>query len=393
MAWHILAGSYFDFDAIERDAAADRVPRHFLRRLAQELNGSIQQPDHPDGPSTATVIDRLAATVFGEPAQWALARRVRRELTEGDAVYTAGSAAGMPLALLCSVFGPRRVRFAISVTDVQRPRTQVMGWLLVLLRARWVMIVPHDEMARTAARGFGRFAEGVMAINGLTDFEFFRPADTAESGAGDRPTTLIASCGTEARDYELLARATASLDDTVAAEDGVAVKVCFASPNLTAKTRYTVPDPLPDHMEIRYFSFVELRELYQQADVVVVPLLPNRYAAGLTTVLEALACGRPVVVARSPGVVQELIDRDLVETYEIGDLGGLRAAIERTLADPAAARIRAEAARTWVRSRFSTEAYLERIFAAVEAAFGATGSALVGSRSTASPVDPVGDGS
>lgn len=368
MAWHILAGSYFDFDAIERDADADRAPRHFLRYLSRQLDAPIHNPDPQTAPSTAAVVNRIAAVFFAEPSEWAMARRVRRQLSRDDVVYAAGSTVGLPLALLCSIFGPRQVNHAVTVTDVQRPRIRVLGWMLVLLRARWLIIVPHSAMADIASRGFGRFCNGIMAINGLTDFEFFRPVDSAgatdaDVASGGNPARpLVASCGAEARDYELLARATATLD--------VDVKVCFASPNLTRKTRFTVPDPLPEHMEIRYFSFVELRALYQAADVVVVPLLPNRYAAGLSTVVEAVACGRPVVVARSPGLVESLIERGMVESYEIGDGDGLRAAIERVLADPAAAQVRADRARAWVRSRHSAPAYYERIIEAVESAFG-----------------------
>lgn len=369
MAWHILAGSYFDFDAIERDADADRAPEHFLPYLARKLDATLHNVDPPAEQSLVSTIDRLAGALFGEPSHWAMARRVRRQLSREDVVYAAGSTVGLPLALLCSVLGPRQVKFAVIVTDVQRPKIRLMGWLLVLLRIRCLMVVPHSEMADIASKGFGRFLDGVMAINGLTDFEFFRPVDagTGTDGLARSPsttTTLIASCGTEARDYELLARATAALDVDVD------VKVCFASPNLTKKTRFTVPDPVPEHMEIRYFSFVELRALYQEADVVVVPLLPNRYAAGLTTVFEAVACGRPVVVARSPGVVAELIDRGLVECYEVGDGEGLRTAIKRVLDDPAAAQARADKAHEWVQSRHSASAYFGRVVEAVETAFG-----------------------
>ncbi len=383
MAWHILASSYFDFDAIERDADADRAPRHFLRFLSQEIKAPIHQPSDPNEKSSTSMLDRLAAVFYSEPEFWAMARRVRRQLEPGDGVYAAGSNAGLPLALLCALSGPRQVKFAIAVTDAQRPKIRLFGWLLALLRTKWLMIVPHTEMVDVGSKGFGRFLAGIMAINGLTDFDFFRPRaefedglDTAaepapglrpEPGPGSGPgpkkaRTLVASCGTEARDYDLLAKATAGMD--------LDVKVCFASPNLTAKTRFTVPDPMPDYMEIRYFSFAELRQLYQDADVVVVPVLPNRYAAGLTTVFEAVACGRPVVVARSPGVVDELIARDLVGWYEMGDGDGLRQAIENVLADPGAAQAKADKAHEWVRTHYSAEAYLRRIFQALQLAFG-----------------------
>ena len=384
LAWHILASSYFDFDAIDRDADADRVPRHFLRHLAGELDAPIHCPTAPGETAAVSLADRLAGSIYADSSMWSMARRARKELQPGDGVYAAGSTSGIPLALLCSLFGPRRIKFAIAVTDVQRPKIRLFGWLLALLRTRWMMIVPHSAMVDVAARGFGRFVGGIMAINGLTDFDFFRPADpdhdAIKGTSTDKPTRpLIASCGTEARDYQLLADAVADLDADVN------VKVCFASPNLTDKTRFTVPDPLPDNMEIRYFSFADLRALYQDSDVVVVPLLPNRYAAGMTTVFEAVACSRPVVVARSPGVIDELIDHDLVEWYEMGDREGLRLAIERVLADPVAAEARADKAHAWVQTHYSATAYLERVFQALELAFGDESPARTGDRPTPTP--------
>jgi len=377
MTWHLLASTYFDFEAIERDVQADRAPRHFLRELSRHLDGAIHHPVEPGTSDRPSVFDRFAALLYSDAQLWQLARRVRRELEPGDGVYATGANSGLPLALLCSLFGPRQVNFAIAVTDVQRPRVRLMGWLLVLLRSRWLILVPHDGMVEIAAKSFGRFAAGIMAINGLTDFEFFRP-DPAEPAKRARPASqanhdidlvhleddrpLLVSCGAEARDYGLLAAATNDLS--------VDVKVCFASPNLTSKTRYTMPNPLPDYMHVQYFSFPELRDLYQGADVVVVPLLPNRYAAGLTTVFEAVACGRPVVVARSPGVVQEMINRDLVSWYEMGDLNGLRTVIADVLADPASSQARADRAHRWVQTHYSSAAYRRRVFQALETAFG-----------------------
>jgi glycosyltransferase involved in cell wall biosynthesis len=366
--WHILASSYFDFEMIEREVRADRSPRHFLRYLSHRLNAPVHLPDRPDDAESPAIIDRILGRLYSQPRLWALARNVRKELEPGDVVYAAGADGGLPLALVCSLFGPRNVRFAVTITDVQRPRVRLIGWILALLRLQWMIIVPHDDMVAIAYRSFGRSAKDVVAINGLTDFDFFRPDDNGNHLRSSAPhrARLIASCGAEARDYQLLADAAAALGNELPVE----VKVCFASPNLTSRTRYTMPEPMPDHMDVRYYGFAELRQLYRDADVVVVPLLSNRYAAGLSTVFEAVACGRPVVVANSPGIVADLIEHDLVIGYKPGDVEDLRQAIVKVLSDPAASEFRAERAHHHIRSRHSAGAYFQQVVTALTDAFG-----------------------
>lgn len=345
MQWHVLTSTNFDFDEIAAKASGDRHPRHLVPELAQALNAEVHQPNA----GTAGVLDRLGALIYGRPEHWALARDVRSQLEPGHGVYAGGDDIGFVLLLLCVIGRNRSVRFVVACTNPKRFRTRLIGWFLVLVGMRWIMPVPSRRMADAAGDDFGRLLPSIVAMGTQIDTEFFRPLDPRPV---NRPP-LILSCGAEQRDYELLARATADLD--------VEVKVCFASPNLSSNTRFTMPSPVPDNMEIRGFDFIELRDLYQRADLVAVPLLDNEYAAGLTTVFEATACEAPVVVARSYGVVEDMAAANLVSWYQSGDGNGLRAAIEKILADPESSRERARRANQYLRSNYSTAAYLRRL--------------------------------
>lgn len=350
MAWHVISSTYFDFDRFARESAEDRLPHHLLPRLADRLGATIHQP--ADEPGSGSLLDRLLSRIYGEPRHWELARRVLPQLRHGDAVYAAGCDSGVPLALLCGL-RRRRVGFAIHFIDVDRPRTKVVGWLLALLGVRLGIVVPTALQAERAGRSFGRRAVRIDVIDGQTDTRFFRPP--VEVVTNEPP--LVASAGVERRDYETMARAL----------DGVAAKalICFASPNHNAKTRYTMPDPVPEGIEFRHLPFDELRDLYQQADVVVLPLMENRYSAGLTTLFEAIACETPVVVTDSVGIIRELIDLDLVRGVAPGDHQAMRTAIEEVLEDPSSARIRATKARELLLARYSAAAFLDRMVAVV----------------------------
>ncbi len=342
MAWHVLSSTQFDFDRFERESKADTLPHHLLPKIAERLDAEIHQPEARSG----SVLDRIGSKFYAGAEHWALARRVYPLLADGDSVYSAGCDAGIPLALLCAV-RRRRVSFAIAFADPGRPRAKFFGWLLVLLSLRLTAIVTTDYQAQLVKRSFGRRAHSVRVIDGQTDCNFFRPPETK---AVNQPP-LVASCGVEQRDYRTMATALADAD--------IQAKVCFVSPNQTSKTRFTMPDPVPANFEFRHFEFLELRELYQQADVVVVPLIKNEYSAGLTTLFETIACGAPVGVTESPGVVDRLIDEGLVLGVPPGDDAAMRIAVDKILDNPEAAAHRAAMARAAIIERYSAESFLD----------------------------------
>ena len=323
MAWIVLTSTRFDFEAFERNRAADRSPRHLVPEIAQRLDGDVEQPD----PDEVRTVDRLGGFVYGRPEHWALARRVLPRLDHGDSVFTVGCDSGVPLALLCGL-RRRRVAFAITFADPGRKKTRILGHILTRLLDHLLVFVATDHQARRALATFGARSDGVHVVDGSTDCDFFRPPERRP--LGDPP--VVAGCGVERRDYALMARALEGLDADA--------EVCFVSPNQDAKTQFTMPDPVPDRFEFRRYEFDELRDLYGRADLVVVPLLRNEYSAGLTTLFEAMACAAPVVVTESPGIIQRLVDDGLVRGAPPGDMEALRGEIEKILSNPEDARTR-----------------------------------------------------
>src|SRR5436190_19253658 len=90
---------------------------------------------------------------------------------------------------------------------------------------------------------------------------------------------------------------------------------------------------VPPNVEICRLGFVELRQLYADSDVVVMPLHDVPFQAGVTTILEAMAMGKAVVCSRSRGQT-DVIDDGITGVYVApGDAAALRAAIEELLGD------------------------------------------------------------
>jgi hypothetical protein len=88
----------------------------------------------------------------------------------------------------------------------------------------------------------------------------------------------------------------------------------------------------------------ELLELYSTSGVLVVAVVPNAHASGITTLLEAVAAGTPAVATRAGGLDDYFTD-DEVLFVPPGSAGELAAAVARALNDPTAGAARARAAR------------------------------------------------
>jgi len=90
-----------------------------------------------------------------------------------------------------------------------------------------------------------------------------------------------------------------------------------------------------------------LRDLYRSAAVVAVPLHDVYQPSGYSVTLQAMACGRPVVLTRNRGLWDPEVFRSGENCILVppGDPAAFGAAIERLMADPALRRRIGEAAR------------------------------------------------
>lgn len=336
----LVTSSTFDFEAFRTRRRDDIGPGHAMGALAECLSAEIAQPaDHSDKRR-----DRLGSMIVGQPQHWALARTLLGELRSGDLVYATGDDSGLPIGLLAAV-RRRKIKLAVFYSAPNRLRARTLTKVLARLGVDVLPIAGADDKVQMLTDlDVGR--PGLLASE-QTDTKFFRPS----RGKNDRSRTLITSCGLEQRDYATMTEAIDGL--------AVDVKVCAVSPNFTSETIVAMPEALPDNVEMRRFEFAELRRLYQDAAVTVIPLLANEYSAGMTTMMEAIACGSPVVITANPGLASVFAELDLVIGVAPGDAAELRRAVETVLADPAAANERAKRARAFVLEHHSSDRYVE----------------------------------
>lgn len=95
--------------------------------------------------------------------------------------------------------------------------------------------------------------------------------------------------------------------------------------------------PLPNHAAVhREIPRPDYLRLLREARIVVLPLLPTERATGQVVLLEAMACGKPVITTRAPGTVDIVRDGENGFLAEPGDAEGIRRILETLLRDPAA---------------------------------------------------------
>lgn len=325
--YHLLLSRPFDLDYFDQRAEADLGPRHTMSMLRHALDAKVDQP----GSHSISLLDKAHGIIFprvGNVEQWALARHVSPTIPSEDVVFAIGEDAGFPFA---ANFPINRPRPKIAVF-MQYPVGRFVGYMFKYYSMRDrvdLFFTNTDFKQRFLIEKFGVPKERVFLTEEQTDTEFFRPMDMSPGKA--RP--MIGSGGLEQRDYITLAAAVDGLE--------IDARVCAMSPNNQLKSG-TFPEPLPNNMQVGEYDWPELRQLYNDSDIVVLSMKDNRYQAGLTTLMEAMACRRPVIMTRTEGLAARLADAGLITPVQPADPAGLRAAIEDMLSHPDKAAAQAE---------------------------------------------------
>jgi 2-deoxystreptamine N-acetyl-D-glucosaminyltransferase/2-deoxystreptamine glucosyltransferase len=128
--------------------------------------------------------------------------------------------------------------------------------------------------------------------------------------------------------------------------------------------------PLRDRVPgaLGFVSHDELEALYRRAAVVVCP--SHREGFGVVA-MEAMAHGRPVVASAVGGLLDLVVDGETGLLVPPGDIGALRAALDRLLADPDLRRRLGETGRERISERFSWDTVTRSTIALYERTSGA----------------------
>jgi glycosyltransferase involved in cell wall biosynthesis len=272
--------------ADDATAAPPPGPRKDYRVLADTLGAatidrsSVRQ---------SRILSGLAGWVGLAPLQAWLAFRERDHY---DAILTDGEHIGIPLALLLKLVGSKIDHVMIGHRLTAAKKRPFFRWLKAHSHMRCIAVHSRRQY-ELAITELGIPAERLALLPYQVDENFWQPESVPEE-------RMICSAGLEFRDYPTLVRAV----------DGLDVKVVIGAASHWSKRRNTATDrALPDNVQVSAFDYSALRKLYARASIVVVPLDDIDFQAGITTILEAMAMAKPVIVTHSLGQTDVVEDR------------------------------------------------------------------------------------
>jgi glycosyltransferase involved in cell wall biosynthesis len=262
-------------------------PRKDYTALVERLGADVLDRAGARGHWFTRLVARYAGIAIAQAIQ-AFARRKNY-----DAILTDGEHIGIPLALLLKLAGHHVPHVTIGHRLTATKKRPFFKWLRVQSHVDRIALHAQRQYD-LAVHDLGLSPDKLALIPYQADTDFWRPqADVAEE-------RLICSAGLEFRDYPTLMEAV----------DGLEVKVVIGAASHWSKRRNAAAQTeAPANVEVDRFDYVALRRLYARSAIVVVPLDDVDFQAGVTTLLEAMAMGKAVIVTHSLGQTDVVEDR------------------------------------------------------------------------------------
>ena len=314
-------------------------PRVDFEEIACALGARLSHPPARSGGLFARIEDKTASDLR---QAWA-ARRASASL-----YLSLSEKVGLPLALM----GVRRraphLLLAHNLTSERKRALQKRTGYLHRFDRILVLCRTQEDYLRNEA---GVPPEKIRFVYDKVDHRFFAPSDESVQNDG-----YVLSVGRERRDYETLMAAVESLN--------VPTTILASSPWSRAETGQQV---IPANVSLRRgLTFAALRDLYQRAALVVVPLQPGTdYAAGVNGVLEAMAMRKSLIVSDTPGIRDYVTPNETARIVPPGDPDALAQAISELLGDRAHAAALAQNARLVVENGRNLDGYVAAVAAVV----------------------------
>ncbi len=305
---------------------SDQMPD--ILRIGVELNAvDLSEP----APRPSGWRGRLLAALPPAVAEtWVRRREVAAVLSWGENI-------AFPVAALICLMRLLRLTRPGHIAILMVPfhdgtRSPVKRWLkhvlvpIVVLGGMDQVSVPAPLQRRWTRERWRVPKRRIVDAQWPVDTSFWRPIE----GAGD----MICAVGREMRDYATLIEALRTLPISCHIAAGTAINYGgFGTEDPNAENAQR--RQLPETVTVGEKSHSELRELYARSRMVVVPILPSHSDNGISTIIEAMAMGRPVISTATEGradILEHEVNCLLVPPR---DVEALRAAILRLWEDPA----------------------------------------------------------
>jgi glycosyltransferase involved in cell wall biosynthesis len=239
-------------------------------------------------------------------------------------------------------FKPKLVMWDITPDEVWKPRKWLQN--IAVPRLDRLLVLSKNQIPYLTRRwGVG---ERSIAIWQHVDTDFYQPEEFNSDGP------ILAIGDDHGRDWPTLIEALAPLDV-----------------DLVVKTKAKLVVPSGARMRLRQISerlsFQDLRKLYADASLVVIPLSETLNVSGVGSILESMAMGKPLVISDNPPIRDYLEPGRTADVVPVGDSVKLRQAVSTIMADPERMRTMGRLARRRAVDLYGSEAYAQRFAGAL----------------------------
>ncbi len=211
-------------------------------------------------------------------------------------------------------------------------------------------IIVHCQSMKSHLVDIGAPAERIHVIHYGVDQKFF----TQVEDVCQEPGFIFSLGEASSRNYEILSKAVTGLPVNL---------LIAASGHWYAREKDTqLNGDIPANVSITSgIPSRDLRDIYARAQFVALPVHDTIYSAGSTAVLESMCMGRAVIVSRTPGISDYVIDGVTGIMVESGDEYAWREAIQYLLAHPEEASRMGCNARQRVEEELNLDIYIENL--------------------------------
>lgn len=321
-----------------------------LERAGHDVSHHEVDPHRRSGPLARRAIDlqagrgrlapHLSATVLGQT------RALLPVLRTADVVVATTTGTAVALATHRRLGRLQTPLVGIVAGLLNRPWSSLRRrTTLPLLRSMHAMLYGPGELADLVALD-ERLVERIHVNRFGVDTAFWSPG---REQPGEPTVLAIGNDGN--RDWATLVAAAPAV--------GTRVRILTSHPRPDEVPPTVSWEPADWHRSL--LSDETVRQCYREAAVVVVPVKDVPQPSGQSVTLQAMACGRPVVLTRTRGTWDERLDDQVVRFVPPDDPGALAGAIGDLVSRHDVAAEVGRAARAWVEEHAGIAGFATRL--------------------------------
>lgn len=275
----LVSNSVTPTNQYQREVDNDLSPRVDYLEIAQRIGGETLGYENHDGSWFKPIRDlekRIKIDIIE-------AIRTAKKFSDFSLYLSASEKSAIPLSFLMSALREDAPHILIGHHLSSIPKTRLYRYWKFREHVSHVICVSQAQ-AEFAVQSMDFPDSQVDFLYDKVDHRFFRPDDNQD---GD----YILAIGQEQRDYMTL----------VEAIEGTGIQLVIVASSPWSQFNLEITER-PNVSLVNNIPYTELRDLYNGAGLVLVPLFENNYGAGLNTMLEAMAMAKPLIISKTVGI-------------------------------------------------------------------------------------------